>query len=71
MLPREDLLKGVEYRETIALAIDRAEKAIKTWEVVCTDFLSPPEWTEALRVFSRLTDIQVAIKSRYRRPPRF
>ena len=59
MLPREDLLKGVEYRETIALAIDRAEKAIKTWEVVCTDFLSPPEWTEVLRVFSRLTDIQV------------
>jgi photosystem II S4 domain protein len=59
MLPREDLLKGVEYRETIAQVIDRAEKAIKTWEVVCTDFLSPPEWAEALRVFSRLNDVQL------------
>jgi photosystem II S4 domain protein len=59
MLPREDLLKGVEYRDTIAQVIDRAEKAIKTWEVVCTDFLSPPEWAEALRVFSRMNDVQI------------
>ncbi len=59
MLPREDLLKGVEYRDTIAQVIDRAEKAVKTWEVVCTDFLSPPEWAEALRVFSRLNDVQL------------
>ena len=59
MLPREDLLKGVEHRETIAQVIDRAEQAIKTWEVVCTDFLSPPEWAEALQIFSRLTDIQI------------
>ena len=59
MLPREDLLKGVEYRETIAQVIDRAELAIKTWEVVCTDFMSPPEWAEALRIFSRLNDVQL------------
>ncbi len=59
MLPREELLKGVEYRETIAQVIDRAEKAIKTWEVVCTDFLSPPEWAEAERVFARLNDVQL------------
>jgi photosystem II S4 domain protein len=59
MLPREELLKGVEYRETLAQVIDRAEQALKTWEVVCTDFLSPPEWAEALRVFERLNDIQI------------
>ncbi len=59
MLPREELLKGVEYRDTIAQVIDRAEQALKTWEVVCTDFLSPPEWAEAERVFSRLNDIQL------------
>ncbi len=59
MLPREDLLKGVEYRDTIAQVIDRAEQALKTWEVVCTDFLSPPEWAEALRVFSRLNDVHL------------
>lgn len=59
MLPREDLLKGVEYRETLAQVIDRAEKALKTWEVVMTDFLSPPELVEVQQAFSRLTDIQI------------
>ncbi|MBW4667459.1 MAG: photosystem II S4 domain protein [Cyanomargarita calcarea GSE-NOS-MK-12-04C] len=59
MLPREELLKGVENRETIARVIDRAEEAIKTWEVVLTDFLSPPELAEAQRAFARLTDIQL------------
>jgi photosystem II S4 domain protein len=59
MLPREDLLKGVENRETIARVIDQAEQAIKTWEVVSTDFLSPPEVAETQRVFQRLTDVQL------------
>ena len=59
MLPREELLKGVENRETIARVIDRAEEAIKTWEVVLTDFLSPPELAEAQRAFTRLTDVQL------------
>jgi photosystem II S4 domain protein len=59
MLPREELLKGVEYRDTIAQVIDRAEQALKTWEIVCTDFLSPPEWAEAERVFARLNDLQL------------
>jgi photosystem II S4 domain protein len=59
MLPREELLKGVEYRDTLAQVIDRAEKAIKTWEIVCTDFMSPPEWAEAERVFARLNDVQL------------
>jgi photosystem II S4 domain protein len=59
MLPRDELLKGSEHRETIAQVIDRAEQAIKTWEVVYTDFLSPPEWAEVQRIFQRLTDIQL------------
>ncbi|MBE9012599.1 photosystem II S4 domain protein [Pseudanabaenaceae cyanobacterium LEGE 13415] len=59
MLPREELLKGVENRDTIARVIDQAEKAIKTWEVVTSDFLSPPELAEVERSFSRLTEIQV------------
>lgn len=41
MLPREELLKGVENRDSVARVIDQAEQAIKTWEVVLTDFLSP------------------------------
>jgi RNA-binding protein YlmH len=46
MLPREELLKRVENREIVARAIDLAEQAIKTWEIVETDFLSPPEIAE-------------------------
>jgi photosystem II S4 domain protein len=59
MLPREELLKGVENRETVARVIDRAEEAIKTWEIVLTDFLSPPELAEVQRAFTRLTEVQL------------
>ncbi|MCC5638279.1 photosystem II S4 domain protein [Nostoc sp. CHAB 5844] len=59
MLPREELLKGVENRDSVARVIDQAEQAIKTWEVVLTDFLSPPELAEIHRVFSRLTEVQL------------
>lgn len=58
MLPREDLLKGIENRDTAVRVIDRAEVAIKTWEVVCTDFLSPPELAEVQQMFSRLVEVQ-------------
>lgn len=59
MLPREDLLKGVENRDIIARVIDQADQAIKTWEIVFTDFLSPPELAEAQEIFSRLTEVHL------------
>jgi photosystem II S4 domain protein len=59
MLPREELLKGVENRESIARVIDLAEQAIKTWEVVFTDFLSPPEVAQIQQQFQRLTEVQL------------
>jgi photosystem II S4 domain protein len=59
MLPRVELLKGLENREIVARVIDLAEQAIKTWEVVVTDFLSPPELLEVRQVFDRLTEIQL------------
>jgi photosystem II S4 domain protein len=59
MLPREELLKGVENREEIARIIDAAEKAIKTWEVVCTDFLSPAVLVEVEAVFAPLADLHL------------
>jgi photosystem II S4 domain protein len=59
MLPREELLKNVENRDTVARVIDCAEQAIKTWEVVFTDFLSPPELAEAQQGFSRLTEVEL------------
>jgi len=59
MLPREELLKTVENRETAARVLDQAEQAIKTWEVVCTDFLSPPELADVQQIFARLTEVEI------------
>jgi photosystem II S4 domain protein len=59
MLPRDTLLKGIEHRDCIARILDQAEQALKTWEVVVTDFLSPPELAEVQQTFSRLTDIHM------------
>lgn len=59
MLPREELLKGLENRECVARVIDWAEQAIKTWEITQTDFLSPPELAETKTVFNRLTDLEL------------
>ncbi len=65
MLPREELLKRVENREIVARIIDLAEQAIKTWEIVETDFLSPPEIAEVREVFSRLSDIEIIATGGY------
>jgi photosystem II S4 domain protein len=59
MLPKEELLKGIENRECVAHVIDQAEQAIKTWEITITDFLSPPELVEIQKVFNRLTEVQI------------
>jgi photosystem II S4 domain protein len=65
MLPREELLKGVENRDSLARVIDLAEQAIKTWEVVLTDFFSPPELAEIQRVFGKLTEVQILASGGY------
>lgn len=65
MLPKDEILKGVENREEITRMIDVAEQAIKTWEVMCTDFLSPPVAVEAREKFSPLTDIQFVVWGGY------
>ncbi len=59
MLPREELLKGAEHRDIIARLIDDAEKAIKTWEVIFTDFLSPPQLFEVQQIFNQLTEVHL------------
>ena len=58
MLPREELLNRVENRADIARVIDKAEQAIKNWEVVATDFLSPPVMVEVQAIFQNLTEIE-------------
>ena len=57
MLPRDELLKGVSEREALARILDLAEKSLKTWDVVITDFLSPPVLIEAEKMLSRLTEL--------------
>ncbi|HAC64746.1 MAG TPA: photosystem II S4 domain protein [Cyanothece sp. UBA12306] len=59
MLPREKLLKGIENREEIARIIDLSEIAWKTWEVVTSDFLSPPIIAEVERIFQGLTELEI------------
>lgn len=59
MLPKDELLARVEHRDSAARIIDQAEQALRTWEVVMTDFLSPPEWLEVQTMFRPLTEVQV------------
>ncbi|MBE9127965.1 MULTISPECIES: photosystem II S4 domain protein [unclassified Coleofasciculus] len=59
MLPREELLKGAENREAVARTIDQAEQVIKTWEIVLSDFLSPPMLAEIQQQFGRLTEVKL------------
>jgi len=57
MLPKTDLLKGIENLDRISRVLDQTDQAIKTWEVVFTDFLSPPELAEAQTVLAKLTEV--------------
>jgi photosystem II S4 domain protein len=65
MLPREDLLKGSEYREVLARIVDGAEQALRTWAVVTTDFLSPPELAEAQALLKRLMEVTAVAQGGY------
>ena len=65
MLPKEDILKRAENKEALTRVIDRAEQAIRTWEPVATDFLSPPELFEAQTLFKKLTDVQTLASGGY------
>ncbi|MGB3310408.1 MAG: photosystem II S4 domain protein [Nodosilinea sp.] len=57
MLPKDDLLKSAENPDRLAHVLDQADQAIKTWDIVVTDFLSPPEQAEAQALLQRLTDV--------------
>jgi photosystem II S4 domain protein len=57
MLPKTELLKGIDNLDRISRVLDQTDQAIKTWEVVFTDFLSPPELAEAQTVLAKLTEV--------------
>ncbi|MEM9164111.1 MAG: photosystem II S4 domain protein [Cyanobacteria bacterium P01_F01_bin.4] len=65
MLPKDNLLKGVENKATLTRVLDQAEQAIRTWEPVATDFLSPPELFEAQAMLGRLTDVHAIAAGGY------
>lgn len=65
MLPKADLLKGVEHRDELTRIFDQAEQAIRTWEVVVTDFWSPPVLLEAQGKLATLTDIHTVASGGY------
>jgi RNA-binding protein YlmH len=60
-MKREELLKRVENKAEISRVIDQAEQAIKNWEIVVTDFFSPPVLAEVESLLQNLTDLGVAI----------
>ncbi len=55
---KEEILKKVEHKQTITRVLDKIEQAIKNWELVTTDFLSPPELIEINEIFKNLTEIK-------------
>ncbi|OKH18444.1 photosystem II S4 domain protein [[Limnothrix rosea] IAM M-220] len=55
-LPKDDLLKGVENRDEISRILDQTDQAFRTWDIVQTDFLSPPVLYEAVAILKRLTE---------------
>jgi photosystem II S4 domain protein len=59
MLPREQLLRDVQDRDVASRVLDKAEQALKTWEVESTDFLSPPDLVNVQTVFQRLTELHI------------
>ena len=65
MLPKTKLLQGAEYIETLTRIIDQAEQALKTWEIIQTDFLSPPEQGEAQTLLSQLTELHCVTSGGY------
>ncbi|MEM6836762.1 MAG: photosystem II S4 domain protein [Cyanobacteria bacterium P01_C01_bin.120] len=65
MLPKDDLLKAVENRTVMTRILDLADQAIRTWEIVLTDFLSPPEMLEAQEIFQRLTEVHLVSAGGY------
>ena len=65
MLPRDNLLKNVEHREVMSQILDGAERSLRTWDLVVTDFLSPPELAEATALLAQLTEISAIAAGGY------
>ncbi len=65
MFSKSNLLKGLDHADRLARVLDQAEQALKTWEVVLTDFLSPPQLAEAEQIFDQLTEVAILAEGGY------
>ena len=59
MFSKTKLLKGIENREEVSRILDKAEQALKTWEIALTDFFSPPILIEVRPLLNRLTEVEM------------
>ncbi|GBF81737.1 photosystem II S4 domain protein [Aphanothece sacrum] len=59
MLTKDKLLKCLENREEMARLLDLAEIAVKTWEVMVSDFFSPPIVAEAQTLLKKFTEVDI------------
>ncbi|NJK34621.1 MAG: photosystem II S4 domain protein [Oscillatoriales cyanobacterium SM2_2_1] len=57
-LPRT-ILSHTEHRETLSRLLDLGDRALTTWEVTWSDFLTPPELAEAIRWVQPLGEIHL------------
>lgn len=65
MLPKKEILAKVENKEEISRILDKAEQAIKTWELVVSDFLSPLVLAEVKGIFAKLTEVKITVWGGY------
>lgn len=59
MLPREELLAGSRRPAELAPLVELAERALRTWEPVCSDFLAADLREEAEQRLGSLSELQL------------
>lgn len=64
---KKDLLAGVhkDHIESVVRILEQARTAAARWEVIHSDFLTPPAIEDALRVMRRLSDVGVIVSGGY------
>ncbi len=56
-LSKSKLLKGCHHNVEVEKLLSQAEEVLKTWEPICSSFLSAPVREEALKIFNEITDL--------------
>ncbi|KAI5065819.1 hypothetical protein GOP47_0018443 [Adiantum capillus-veneris] len=64
---KKDLLAGVhrDHMQSIARIVEQAKTAAARWEIIHSDFLTPPAIEDASRVLRRLSDVGTVVSGGY------